>query len=81
VWKSVECFSTPPAVGACPVHGIRETVNFCALLVGPERFTNFLIMNVLEKRLSSTKTIAKLVEKSVQISIRLPQLRNLINRV
>jgi hypothetical protein len=44
-------------------------VNFRALSAGPEGFTYFLIMNILKELLSSTKTIAKLVEKSVQISI------------
>jgi hypothetical protein len=81
VWKRPEHFAAQPSPGTCPVHAILETVNSCVLLGGPERFTSFLIMNILEKRLSSTEAIANLVEKSVQISIRLAQLRNLVNRV
>jgi hypothetical protein len=81
VWKSVERFSMQATMETCPVHAICEAVNSRALFGGPERFTSFLIMNVLEKRLSSTETIAKFVEKSVQISIRLAQLRNLVDRV
>jgi hypothetical protein len=50
-------------------------------LSGLKRFTGFLIMNVPKKLLSSTETITKLVEKSVQIPIRLAQSRNLVNRV
>jgi len=81
VWKSVESFSAQPGTDTRPVHSIRKTVNFCALLDGPGRFTSFLIVNILEKWLTSTETIAKLVEKSVQISIRLAQFRNLVDRV
>jgi hypothetical protein len=81
VWKSVERFSAQPNGDTCPVHRIGETVNSHALSGGPERFTRFLIMNVLQKLLSSTETIAKLVEKSVQIPVRLAQFRNLIDRV
>ncbi len=44
-------------------------------------FTSFLLTNIVEKSLSSIKTISKLVEKSVQISVRLAQFRNLIDRV
>jgi hypothetical protein len=69
VWKSVERFPIQPSADTCPVDRIRKTVNFCVPLGGEERFTSFLIVNVLEKRLTSTETIAKLVEKSVQISI------------
>jgi hypothetical protein len=81
VWKSVEGFSAQPNGDTCPVHRIGEAVNSRALPGGPERFTSFLIMNILQKSLSSTETIAKLVEKSVQIPIRLAQVRDLINRV
>jgi hypothetical protein len=81
VWKSVERFPTQPSVSARCVHKIHATVNFFALSGGPEEFTSFLIMNILKMQLSSTKTIAKLVEKSVQISVRLAQLRNLVDRV
>jgi hypothetical protein len=69
VWKSAERFSTQPGIGSFPVHRICAIVNFCAPLGRQERFTSFLITNVLGKRLTSTETIAKLVEKSVQIPV------------
>ena len=71
MWKSVKAFSTQPIGADCPVHRIVETVNFSTLYAGPETFTYFLFMNVLKKSLSSTETIPKLVEKSVQIPVRL----------
>jgi hypothetical protein len=69
VWKSVEGSSSQPGVDTRLVHGIREAVNFRGLLGRLERFTSFLIMNILEKPLSSTETIAKLVDKPVQIPV------------
>jgi hypothetical protein len=65
LWKSVEHFSKHAVTDTCPVYSTRETVDFLALLGRCERFTSFLIMNILKKLLSSTETIAKLVEKSV----------------
>ena len=81
MWKSLERFSTQPSAHGCAVYRISETVNFRAPLDWPEGFTSFLIMNVLEKPLTSAQTIVELVEKSVQIPVRLAQFRNLINRM
>ena len=81
MWKSVQGVCKHPVTDTCPVNRIPGAVNFPALLGGPGRFTSFLIMNILQKSLSSTETIAKLVEKPVQISIRLAQFRNLMDRV
>jgi kynureninase len=69
VWKTVEDVSRHLVTDAWRVNPIFQVVNFRALLGGLERFTSFLIMNILKKWLSSTKTIAKLVEKPVQISV------------
>ena len=70
-----------PLTDACPVDRIREAVNSCVVSRSGVEFTSFLIMNIAEKSLSSIETIAKLVEKSVQISVRLAQFRNLVDRV
>ena len=81
MWKSVERFPEHPVTHTWPVNSIREAVD-CFTLLGPcVLFTSFLIMNVVEKSLNSIKTIANLVEKSIQISVRLAQLRNLVYRV
>jgi hypothetical protein len=81
LWKSLQCVVKLPLAETGIVHRIAGVVDFRALWSGAERFTSFLIMNILGKSLTSTETIAKLVEKPVQISVRLAQFRNLINRV
>jgi len=81
VWKSVQASGRHPVTDTRPANRIFLAVSFPALPDGVEKFTSFLIMNILGKPLSSTETIAKLVEKPVQISVRLAQFRNLINRV
>ena len=63
------------------MDGIHEAVNSGVETRTSVEFTSCLIMNIAEKSLSSIKTIAKLVEKSVQISVRLAQLRNFVDRV
>ena len=81
VWKSVQASGRHPVTDASAVNRIILAVNFATLPGGLEKFTSFLIMNILGKPLSSTETVAKLVEKPVQISVRLAQFRNLIDRV
>jgi hypothetical protein len=81
LWKSVETSSAHPLADPRPVNRGVVPVNLAQLSDGLEKFTSFLIMNILGKPLSSTETIAKLVEKPVQIPVRLAQFRNLINRV
>jgi hypothetical protein len=56
-------------MNSCAVNKLREAVNCGALCSPPAGFTSFLLMNVVENSLSSTETISKLVEKSVQIFI------------
>ena len=79
VWKIVQTSGRHPVTDTGPVNPIFQAVDFGARSGSPEKFTSFLIMNILPKPLSSTETIAKLVEKPVQISVRLAQFRNLIN--
>ena len=81
MWKNVQTSDSHPVTDARPVNLICLSVNFAVLMGGVEKFTSFLIMNILRKPLSSTETIAKLVEKPVQISVRLAQFRYLVNRV
>ena len=81
MWKSVEPSGRHPVTDTRSVNRVFRAVSFAGLLGSLEKFTSFLIMNILRKPLSSTETIAKLVEKPVQISVRLAQFRNLINRV
>ena len=81
LWKSVQAVSRLLLKAFCLVHGVDGHVDFAGPPGDPKRFTSFLIMNVLGKSLSSTETIVKLVEKPVQISVGLPQLRYLIDRV
>ena len=81
MWKSVQAYGRHPLTDTRPVNRILWAVNFAALPGSLEKFTCFLIMNIFPKPLSSTETIAKPVEKPVQISVRLAQCRNLINRV
>lgn len=81
MWKIVQTSGRHPVTETGPVNRIFPAVNFAARFGGGEKFTSFLIMNILGKPISSTETIAKLVEKPVQISVRLAQCRNLINRV
>ena len=79
MWKIVQTSGRHPVTDTGPVHRIFPAVNFAVRSGGLEKFTCFLIMNILGKPISSTETIAKLVEKPVQISVRLAQFRNLIN--
>ena len=81
LWKTVQRISKLLLSEARLVHRAGKFVDRARLAGEPERFTSFLIMNILGKSLSSTETITKLVEKPVQISVRLAQFRNLINRV
>jgi len=81
VWKIVQTSGRHPDTDTEPVNRIIPAVNIATRLGGLEKFTSFLIMNILGMPISSTETIAKLVEKPVQISVRLAQFRNLINRV
>ncbi len=56
-------------------------MSLCANLPVPPPSTTFPILSGVEKPLTSTQTILKLVEKPVQISIVLPHFRNLVDGV
>ena len=81
MWKIVQTSGRHPVTETGPVNRIFPAVNFAARCGGGEKFTSFLIMNILGKPISSTETIAKLVEKPVQISITFEQLRDFMDRV
>jgi hypothetical protein len=45
----MERFPKHRFVGTCLVHGIRETVNFRPASRDGEKFTRFLILNIIKK--------------------------------
>jgi len=47
--KSMERFPEYRFVDTCLVHGIRVTVNFRPTSRGGEKFTHFLILNIIKK--------------------------------
>jgi hypothetical protein len=52
VWKNTERVSEHPLAGNRPVHKIDRFVSFRVPVGGLEKFTRFLIVNVIKKLLS-----------------------------